>query len=141
VNLAMKEVHPDVVFVDVVGIGAGVVDRLRQLGKDNIIEVNFGEKATEDTIYFNKRTECWSQMRDWLPMADIPFDKYFKADLTGPEYGFDARERLQLEKKKDMKSRGLDSPDRGDACAVTFAEKIMRMPDEEDLIPDYLEDD
>jgi hypothetical protein len=48
--------------------------------------------------------------------------------LTGPEFGFDAENRILLERKDDMKRRGLASPDAGDALALTFAEKVM-MPD------------
>jgi hypothetical protein len=60
-------------------------------------------------------------MGDWLKMGSIPDDRELKDDLTGVEYGFDAKNRIQLEKKEDMKSRGLASPDCADALAMTFA--------------------
>jgi hypothetical protein len=118
---AIKKWNPQTVFVDEIGIGAGVVDRLHQLGYKNVIGVNVGSAAENEDMYFNLRTEIWGKMRDWLKHADIPNDEELKTDLTGPEYGFDSKERIQLERKKDMKSRGLASPDVGDSLALTFA--------------------
>ncbi len=109
----------DVTFVDAVGIGAGVVDRLHQLGRQCISVVG-GEKAT-DRQYFNLRAQMWGDMRDWLFMADIPTDEELKTDLTAPEYGFSMDSKIQLEKKENMKERGSASPDSADALAITFA--------------------
>ncbi|QGP80013.1 terminase [Sphingobium sp. CAP-1] len=128
---AMRE-HPDAIFVDVGAMGAGVVDRLRQLLPDTpIIEVNFGGKG-RDTEWaagvrirtVNKRTEIWCSMRGWLEYGAIPDEQVIEDDLVGPEYGFDADQRVQLEKKDHMKARGLASPDDGDALATTFAEPV-----------------
>lgn len=107
-------------FVDVGGIGAGVVDRLKQL-KYKPIEVNFGAQALNHKLYFNLRAEMWGKMRDWLKYGSIPQDNELRDDLIGPQYGFDAKERIQLEKKSGMKSRGVASPDCGDSLAITFA--------------------
>jgi hypothetical protein len=60
-------------------------------------------------------------MRDWLRNAHIPDDRQLKSDLTGPLKLFDSTGAIQLEGKKEMRSRGLASPDAGDALAVTFA--------------------
>lgn len=56
--------------------------------------------------------------------AEIPDDPELEADLTGPEYGFSAKQQIQLEKKEDMKKRGLASPDCGDMLAMTFGVKV-----------------
>jgi hypothetical protein len=51
-------------------------------------------------------------------------DRELLADLTGVEYGYvlrDGRDAIILEKKEDMKKRGLASPDLADALALTFA--------------------
>jgi hypothetical protein len=109
----------DTVFVDGGGVGGGVVDRLRQLHVD-CIEVNFGSKA-EDARYNNKRAEMWGNMRDWLQGGAIPTDRELVDDLIGVEYGFTPTNKIQLEKKEDMKKRGLASPDLADALALTFA--------------------
>lgn len=127
VVFAIREFCPAVTFVDAVGIGAGVVDRLRQLGHD-VIEVNAGTKPYEEKTYYNKRAEMWDRMRIWLKSgADIPYDTDMRQSLVGLEYGYtDAKsgELMRLERKQDMKKRGLDSPDEGDALAMTFAEEI-----------------
>jgi len=121
---AIKEYHPMVVFVDGVGIGAGVVDRLRMLGYD-IVEVNAGNEPDDKETYYNKRVEMWDRMR--IQMAegmDIPNDADLRNALIGIEYGFNDKEQMRLERKQDMKKRGLDSPDEGDAIAYTFAELV-----------------
>jgi hypothetical protein len=116
----IKEWKPQGTFVDSVGVGAGVTDRLRQLGY-KVFEVNAGENAGQEQKYYNKRIEIWDKMKLWLKEADIPNDDELKQELIGPEYGFDRRGRLQLEKKSDMKKRGLNSPDTADAISMSFA--------------------
>lgn len=117
---------PIAVFVDGGGVGGAVVDRLKQLGY-KVVEVQFGAKASEDRKYANKRGECWGRMRDWLAAGGmIADDPELAADLEAPEYGYDNQNRVQLEKKDDMKKRGLASPDDGDALALTFAENVQR---------------
>lgn len=124
---AIREFRPAVVFVDEVGIGAGVVDRLRHLGH-TIIGVNAGAKPDDDATYYNKRAEMWDRMRQWLrDGASIPNDTELRNAMIGVEYGFDDKERIRLERKKDMKDRGLDSPDEGDAIAYSFAEPMGDM--------------
>ncbi|RJO60799.1 MAG: terminase [Dehalococcoidia bacterium] len=123
-----EERDVDAIFVDVVGIGAGVVDRGRQLGR-RWMEHN-GAHASSDGKWSNKRAQCWGEMRDWLEVGDMTTlsqkDKdVMTDDLTGPMYGFDRVERLILEKKEDMKKRDLASPDWGDALAMTFTQKVI----------------
>jgi len=127
-NLVANEIEdwqPDAVFVDSVGVGAGVVDRLRQLGH-RVIAVNGGERAVQAAKMFNLRAEMWVKMRDWLRDGGaIPDDEELRDDLTGPLYTFDNKGRLQLERKEDMKKlRGLASPDKADALAMTFAQPV-----------------
>lgn len=120
----IKEFSPHAVFVDGAGVGAGVVDRLHQL-QYKVIEVQAGSKAEDPEKFCNKRAEMWWRMRDWLKTADIPRDALaLKYDLTGIEYAYDAKMRIQLEKKSDMKKRGLASPDYADALAMAFAEPV-----------------
>ena len=110
------------VFVDQGGVGAGVVDRLHQLGRHNVVGIDFGGSAINPFLHLNKRTEMWCGMRDWLQNACIPDDQELKDDLSAPEYGFTGdKGQIVLEKKSDMKKRGLASPDCGDALALTFA--------------------
>lgn len=120
----IEQVNPDAVFVDGGGVGAGVVDQLKAL-KYKIIEVQAGSSAQDEKVYFNLRAEMWGRMKDWLKnRGRLPSDQELADDLTGIEYGFSDKLQIQLEKKDDMKSRGLASPDKGDALAMTFARRI-----------------
>jgi hypothetical protein len=117
------EYKPDAVFIDRGDAGAGVIDRLVQLGYgDIVVEVKFGADAKDRDRFKPLRSEMWWDVREWLKAGGcIPDDQELRDDLTGPEYDWDDRDRVKLERKKDMKSRGLASPDNGDALAVTFA--------------------
>jgi len=116
---------PDAIFVDGVGVGGGVVDRLRALNL-RVIEVNGGARAGHDARYANKRAEMWGRMKEWLGTRGVlaEWDIDIAAELTGPMYSFDASNRVLLEKKDDMKKRGLRSPDLADALSMTFAEPV-----------------
>ncbi|MBU2652686.1 MAG: terminase [Bacteroidetes bacterium] len=118
----------DAVFIDVIGVGAGVVDRLIQLGHRNIIPVNFAESAKNEKKYHNLRAECWAEIIEWLKAGGcIDDDQEVCDDLVGPEYFYDARDRMQLESKKDMRARGLNSPDCGDNVAISFARPVSKI--------------
>jgi hypothetical protein len=117
---AIEEYKPALVCVDEGGLGAGVVDRLKEQ-RYKIRGVNFGNKAQKQLMYGNKRAEMWGAMRDWLKNAHIPADRFLKTDLIGPRVKPDSKGTIFLESKKDMKARGLASPDAADAIALTFA--------------------
>lgn len=122
---AITKYRPEAVFIDGGGVGGGVVDLLKAQ-HFRVIEVNFGGAARDATKYANKRAEMWGDMRDWLATGHIDSDPELEQDLVGPEYGFDKDSRVLLEKKDDMKRRGLASPDNGDALALTFAAPVQR---------------
>lgn len=112
---------PDAVVIDETGIGSGVVDRLRQMNYE-VFGFNGGETPKDRDTYRNKRVEVWGLMRDALrERIQLPDDAELAADLIGPEYGFTPTQQLQLERKEDMKKRGLASPDKADALAMTWA--------------------
>jgi hypothetical protein len=121
----------DAVFVDGGGVGGGVVDRLRHLHIP-VVDVQFGASpsgfgyATGDSgvRYANKRAEMWGAMREWLKIGAIAPDsdpEGLNAQLIAPQYGLNQRGEIQLERKEDMRRRGLPSPDLADALALTFA--------------------
>lgn len=124
----------DAIFVDGGGVGGGVIDRLRMMNYP-VIEVQFGASADRNAntndgpvLYANKRAEMWGSMRDWMKGGMIPDDPDLGGQLTSVEYGFISREgsdKILLEKKADMKKRGLASPDKADALALTFAYPVM----------------
>lgn len=117
-------------FVDEGGVGGGVVDRLRQL-RIPVMAVDFGSGADgtnpgDGSKYANKRSEIWGAMREWLKAGSIPDIKTGEHtnlvdELTGPNYGHNVREEIQLESKKDMRKRKVPSPNVADALACTFA--------------------
>lgn len=120
----IREYKPDAVFVDGGGVGGGVIDRLKQLGH-HVIEINFGSSPRDKKQYANKRAEMYGDLRDALKAGlDLPDDTELHDELIAVEYGFNAKQQIQLEKKEDMKKRGLSSPDCGDTAALFFAEPI-----------------
>lgn len=123
----------DAVHVDGGGVGAGVVDRLRQMGH-RVVDVQFGAAAdrtsldTDAARYANKRSEMWGYMKAWLEHGAVPDDQELENDCTGLLYGYrDGRKgsEIMLEAKEHMKRRGLASPDSADALALTFAYPAM----------------
>jgi hypothetical protein len=122
---AVEKWRPDMVFVDGGGVGGGVIDRLRQLGFMNIIEVNSSAKALDADKFKNLRAEMYWKVRAWLKdRGKIPQDERLIDDLAAPNYKYDISNRLQLESKDDMKGRGIPSPDVSDALALTFAQAV-----------------
>ena len=116
----IDEYSPALVVIDEGGLGAGIVDRLKEQ-RYKIKGVNFGNKAKNPIMYGNMRAQMWGEMREWLKSASIPLDRFLKTDLISPKMKPDSRGTIFLESKKDMKSRGLASPDAADALCVTFA--------------------
>lgn len=118
---------PQITFVDGAGVGGGVVDRLRMM-RFPVVEVQAGGKANASDRYGNKRAEMWGNTRDWLKdrgsLPDGPHIDELADDLVSPLYHYDNKNAIFLEKKEDMKARGLPSPDIGDALALTFAEPV-----------------
>ncbi|MBY0319312.1 MAG: hypothetical protein K2X72_11355 [Reyranella sp.] len=123
---------PDAVFVDGTGIGWGVVDRLSQLGCSTVRGIDFGARADRtdgvDAMvrYANKRAEMWGYMKEWCKAGCLPDDRGLRADLTAVDYGYAASDAILLEKKDDMRRRGLASPDDGDALALTFVYLVFK---------------
>lgn len=118
------EHKPVKVFFDVGGLGAGVFDRVCELGyRDICVAVNFGAKPTNGNLYLNKRCELWGLVKLWLDDSpcSIPDSDSLHADLCGARYTIDSNSRLVIEKKSEMKKRGIRSPDEGDSFALTFA--------------------
>ena len=120
--------------IDGDGIGGGVVDYITLQRESGTLkewkqarpwfrlhEYHGGATPGDGFMYFNKRAEMWGTMRDWLVTGSIPDDPELEVDLTGPEYFFSAKNQIQLERKEDMKKRGLASPDCGDMLAMSFS--------------------
>jgi hypothetical protein len=117
---AIEEFKPALTVIDEGGLGYGILDRLTEQ-RYKVRGVNFAWKAKNPVMWGNKRAEIWGAMRDWLRNASIPNDRSLKNDLVGPMKKPNSAGTIFLEGKKEMKARGLASPDAADALAVTFA--------------------
>ena len=116
------EDRPIEILVDSIGLGAGVVDRLRELGLP-ARGINVAESPAMGTIYVNLRAELWGKMKAWLEKRDckLPKDDSLLAELVAPRYTFNSSGKMKLESKDEMRKRGIGSPDMADALALTFA--------------------
>lgn len=115
---------PTKVFIDIGGLGAGIVDRLIELGyRDIVVGINSGESPLDEKRYLNKRAEIWGEMREWLANypCKIPDQDSLHSDLTNIKYTYNSHSRLQLESSEKIKKRGIRSPDEATALALTFA--------------------
>lgn len=129
---------PVAINIDVIGIGAGVVDRLKELGLP-AYGVNVAEsEAVNDKAerQFNRlRDELWWKSREWLEAKDCRMadDDETIAELTTPTYTILSNGLIQVERKDEMKKRGVKSPNRADAWNLTFAETALTTPWGSDL--------
>lgn len=128
VVVAQRETGASSVKIDVIGVGAGVYDRTKEL-RLPVVAINVAEVAKEPERFVNLRSELWWNLRELLdpnpklnsdPIA-LPPDDELLADLSDIKYKIDSRGRIVVESKEDMKKRLGRSPDRGDAVVLAFA--------------------
>jgi hypothetical protein len=118
--------RPASINIDVIGIGAGVVDRLKELGLP-VYGVNVAESAatdiSDDAQYSRLRDELWFTGRKWLAALDCKLldDDDLIGELTTPKYSILSNGSIKVESKQEMKLRGLKSPNLADAWLLTFA--------------------
>ena len=125
VGRLINEYHPDGVFVDGIGPGTGVIDRLKELGF-KVMEVLGSSGSERPRSHGNLRMDMWQKMKDWLGTGSLPDDEKLVDDLTGPKQVFMGQsDKMLIESKKAMKSRGVASPDRADALSLTFARNVV----------------
>lgn len=119
-----------IAIVDVIGIGAGVVDRLREQGH-TVIAFNAGEGAAHlldssgELGFVNKRSAAWWHMREILDPANnvpvaLPDDDLLVGDLTAPKWRVTSGGRIQVESKDDIRKRLGRSTDDADAVIQAF---------------------
>ena len=123
------------VNIDDTGVGGGVTDRLREVRREEklnrmfVIPINAAEKIETDTKegreaaerYNNLTTHMWAVLRDLLEnrQIEIEDDAETFAQISVRKYFMASNGKLELESKKEMKKRGVRSPDRGDAAALS----------------------
>jgi hypothetical protein len=119
----ITEEKPDRVYVDCIGIGAGVVDRMQEMGYECVEGVNVARSANEKEKFKNLRAELHSEMRDWLTQempVQIPDSDDLHGEMTSYGYKFTSNGQLQIESKDDLRARGMPSPDGNDALMLTM---------------------
>jgi hypothetical protein len=117
------EEKPEKVYIDCIGIGAGVVDRMQEMGYTQVEGVNVGRSANDKERFKNLRAELWQECSDWLSQemaVQIPDDDELHGELCSLGYKFNSNGQLQIESKDDLKARGMPSPDGADALCLTF---------------------
>ncbi len=117
----VRETGAEAVFVDEGGVGGGVVDRLRELGAP-VYGVHFGGAAQRPTRFFNRRSEIFWELRRLFDVEGIaiPRDEELAGQLLGLRYDVSSSGQVRLEGKKEMRHRGMPSPDKADALALAF---------------------
>lgn len=119
--------RPIAINVDVIGIGAGVVDRLKEMGLP-VVGINVAETEAvndkQERQFHRLRDELWWKGREWLEAKDCKLcdDDETIAELTTPTYSLMSNGLIKVEGKDELKARGVKSPDRADAWLLTFAD-------------------
>ena len=115
----------DMLFCDVGGLGAGVVDRVQQMGYSNISEVAFQGQAQDNKRYENIRAEMYFKLREWLEKGGaLPEVEGLREELSKMQYKFSKHGRIMLTPKEEIKEKLGRSPDIADALALTFARPV-----------------
>ena len=114
--------QPREILVDSIGIGSGVVDRLREIGLP-VRGINVAEAPSMGGTYLNLRSELWFKTKAWFEdrACKLPKDDQLVAELTGIRYSFTSSGKMKAESKDEMRKRGLASPDLADALCLTMA--------------------
>ena len=119
----ITEEKPTKVYVDCIGVGAGVVDRMNEMGYDCVEGVNVARSANDKEKFKNLRAELYSDLRDWLSQempVQIPDLDDLHGEMTSFGFKFTSSGQLQIESKDDLRSRGMPSPDGCDSLMLTF---------------------
>ncbi len=121
------DLKSDMAFVDEIGVGAGVIDRLRQTQTQGVMGIISGSAATQQK-FKNLRAEMIWKAKEWLIAGgSMPKVDGLDVDFCAPTYWYDSADRLQIESKEQMRARGLPSCDFLDAFALNFAMPVQKM--------------
>lgn len=125
-DATMPSERPSEINIDAIGIGAGVCDRLRELGLP-AMSINVSEAPAMVEQYLNLRAELWFKGKDWLASRDcnLAGDEELVAELVRPRYKFTSNGKRQVESKEDLKKRGFASPNKADAFLLTLASEAV----------------
>lgn len=117
------ELRPHTIFVDVIGVGAGVCDRLSELDLP-VVGVNVAESASADDKYSRLRDELWFKARKFLEAKNCKLfdDQTLVSELCLPRYAYASNGKLKVESKDELRKRFPRSPDVADAFCLTMAD-------------------
>lgn len=126
-----SHVRPAEILIDAVGLGAGVLDRLREQYLP-VRGINVGETASGRDKYSNLKAELWWRAREWFDGKDVSLcdSDTLIGQLCSVQYSFTSSGKLKVEGKEDMQRRGLKSPDEADAFILTFAGGTRRVQED-----------
>jgi len=127
VAAAVRETSPERVCVDEIGVGAGVVDRLKEQGFP-VKGINVARRANQDNIFANVRAEGYWRLKELFASGQIaiPSDHQLMGELAALRYSYDSQGRVLMESKYAMRQRGLPSPDKADALMLAFLESTNK---------------
>ena len=127
VAAAIREFQPAQTSIDEVGIGAGVVDRLREQGY-GVRGINVAHAARQKDIFANLRAEGYWRLRELFAAGEIsiPPDQQLLGELAALRYSYDSQGRILMESKEAMRQRGIPSPDKADALMLAFVAPVSR---------------
>ncbi|MCH8988687.1 MAG: hypothetical protein IIA92_07755 [Chloroflexi bacterium] len=127
VAAAIRETSPERVCVDEIGVGAGVVDRLKEQGYP-IKGINVARRASQERIFANLRAEGYWRLKELFASGEIaiPNDHQLMGELAALRYSYDSQGRVLMESKEAMRQRGLPSPDKADALMLAFLESANK---------------
>lgn len=140
-----NEHKPQSIFVDVIGIGSGVFDRLEELGFP-VVPVNVSESpATDPKLYKRQRDELWGKGRDWLELRRGSFvddeDQDIIGQLSTPKYKITSDGKIVIESKDDLRKRGIVSPNKADAILMTFCLPSAAYIKEDEFFEQYQQEE
>ena len=120
----IRQEMPVKIYIDCIGIGKGIIDRLKEMGYDFVEGINVALKAHDKERFGNRRAELWNECADWL-MQDMPVElpdsDELQTDLCSCGYKYKSNGQLLIEDKDAIRKRGMPSPDTADALIHTFS--------------------
>ncbi len=124
--------HYDVnkMYVDEIGMGAGVIDRINELGALQVVGINSSSKSQDSERYLNFRAQMFDGLRQRFADCEIsiPDDPELISQLASLTYRYTSRGQLQIESKDQIRSSGRQSPDKADALALAFTTDVDSNP-------------
>jgi hypothetical protein len=121
-NALPPDQRPVEILCDSIGIGAGLVDRLREIGLP-CRGINVSESSSMASNAARLRDELWQNLKEWLEKRDckLPYDEALLQDITAPRYTFTSNGKLKVESKDELRRRGFGSPDLADALCLSLS--------------------